>query len=97
MPGFKYEVGKGFKIDADENASTATQLGSGPQVLIGNEGPNTVFIHFGGNTVTASTAQMFVLPESYALLDRNPEDDYISAICASGETATVRVMTGRGQ
>lgn len=63
------------------------------EVIVGNEGPNDVFV--GSSTVTASTGVR--LPVGQTLSYTQPssgDDDAMYAICASGQTATLRVFHG---
>ena len=91
---FTPDWGSGISISVTETASTATQLGKGSVVLIGNKGVKTIYCVLGDSSAAAGTADLFLLPGIYLPVKRNDTQTHISCVCVASETSTALVITG---
>jgi hypothetical protein len=73
-------------------------VGSSNQLLLTNAGGNDCFIELGTASTqeAATTTGMPVLARDKILITRNLDQDYIAAICASGQTTTLYITPGEG-
>lgn len=98
---------KTLEIDVTSTASTSIALpGQGNSIRIVNEGPNIAFVSVGAGAQTA-TLPSTSAPTATSTPVLNGEDSMftipndqiynISAICESGQSATLDVQVGEGQ
>lgn len=86
----------------DSSGSTAVALSlptsiSGNLILnVANIGDKGCYLDVGSSSVVASTADYYLLPYSRELISVDLGATYIAAICASGETTTLKVIPGYG-
>lgn len=87
------------QIAATTSTGSVALGGSGPQIEVTNEGPNTAFVAFGGSGVTAAAATGYpvLAGQSKAVSSgKKTSVTHAAAITASG-TATVYFTMGDGQ
>lgn len=98
-PPFQPSYGQGVKISASTSASSATAITGGSQILIANEGAETIFVKFGGSGVAAIVdSEMPVLGSSYAVISRDSvSQTHVSVIKVSGSASNVWIIPGSGQ
>lgn len=68
---------------------------AGAVVRVYNDGPDTVFVQFGGSSVAATTSNMPVPSGAIETFSIGPKITHMAGITASG-TATVYVTAGEG-
>lgn len=71
-------------------------LASGTTLIVRNTGHKIAYLKLGGSTVTASTSDYPISPNSTEVLYRDPAHTHASAICAIGDTTTLSISTGYG-
>lgn len=96
------------KLAASDTATRGTLItnsqGGAAQVMVYNAGPNIAYVDLGDSTVAATvptsagTGSMPVPPYfTTGIFTRDSiNDTHVSAICESGETATVFISVGAG-
>lgn len=70
-------------------------LATQPQCRIWNKGPNPARIRYSNNG-TMATLQDMVIPNGLVEVHTRNNQDWLSAICASGETAILEIISGSG-
>lgn len=94
MAGFKPVTS--YDIDVTDT-SAATEVTNGAHVLCTNWGSNPVFVWFGGATATADDTDLAIPAGVQTVLMRPDGSTHIAAVCASGLTSTLNVVTGYWQ
>lgn len=80
------------------SANVALAKGTERNIEISNEGPDTVFVEFGGSSIAAAAATGYpVLPGQSKVIRNIGQATYAAAICAAGKTATVYFTCGDGE
>lgn len=77
------------------DVATTISLWSLPQSRVWNKGPNQCRIRYSSNAASATLSDM-VMPNSFIEVHTRAGQDWLSAICASGETATLEISSGQG-
>ncbi len=88
--------GATVSISATSVNAQGTLTFNSAQARIANTGTNVAFVRWGATAQTATTADMPILPGTVEVFSKDPSHLNFAAICASGETATVRVTPGEG-
>lgn len=92
---FTPNVNATITIAVTSTNQNTTLLTYGDSVSVLNIGPNVAFINLANGGGTTAAVGMPVNVNERVLLSRNT-GDYISAICANTQTATLYVTTGYG-
>jgi hypothetical protein len=77
-----------FEIVSAEDTNSAVSFGFNGYVVIVNDGPNHVYVSLVGTTATTNDFQL----KSGESLAPNDPTTGLGLICATAETATVRVL-----
>lgn len=86
-----------FAIPSKETTASVTDVSStialgGYHVIIVNDGTDEIYLTF--NSASAATTADFQLNADESItLDSNDRLDNVKVVCASGETASIRVIT----
>lgn len=77
------------------DVSAAISLPSQPQCRLWNRGPNPCRIRY-SNTGVAATSMDLIMPNLYVEVHTQNNAAFLSAICATGETAVLEISVGQG-
>jgi hypothetical protein len=77
------------------DTATNISISSQPQCRIYNRGPNACRVRFSTGGTLASSSDTYVPKGLVEVFTRNSQD-WLSAICASGESAVLEIMPGSG-
>lgn len=96
------ELGFSMAVTDASGATTATLVASRSQVVIHNDGASTAYVNWGqGATEATSTASnggwKVSCPANSVQTFTKGANTLITAICAAGQTTTLRVMQGTGE
>lgn len=86
-----------FAIPSKESTSAITDVSStitlgGYHVIIVNDGTDEVYLTF-NSPVAATTSDFQLNADESITIDSNDRIDNVKIVCASGETASVRIIT----
>lgn len=84
-------------LSATSTSSRVQLAGAGEQCWIANAGPNNARIRFGTSSVTALSTDQIILANSDRVITL-PDNfgNYVAAICAATETASLTFVMGNG-
>jgi hypothetical protein len=89
-----------YSISATSGSgSTNTTIdGDAPVVRLYNKGPGEVFVSWGktDQAVTTTAYKVSIGPGSTEVFNKGPATK-MAAVCATGETATLRIVVGVGE
>lgn len=89
--------GAGVSISVTDSTGSGDLGTLGPEVTVSNVGDNDCYLEFGASTVTATTADWCLPSGQTFVVSRDPSTQpYVAAICASGETTTLKACAGFG-
>lgn len=77
------------------DVSTAIGLPAQPQSRLWNRGPNPCRVKY-SNTGLPATGMDLIMPNLYVEVHTQNNVAFLSAICATGETAVLEISVGQG-
>jgi len=83
-------------LSATATAQSVQGLAGASTIRVVNLGANTAFLKTGDSTVAATVTAGTPVPAGVVEVFSKSNDEYISAICASGESATLYFTFGQG-
>jgi len=86
----------GKTVTATTTAASTTVNGSSLNVLITNTGSNIAYVRIAGVAVTATAADMIILPSTQVSLTKSFGDSIISYLGVAAGDTTLHIMTGEG-
>jgi len=88
-------VGAGVSISATDSSGNADLGDKGNFVTVTNAGDNGAYLRFGTSTVAATTSDLYIPSgNTFVLIRAAVNQEYLAAICDSGETATIKACPG---
>lgn len=104
MSDLSFTPGISGTIAATSASASLALTGNGPKLYVRNAGASECFIAIGdsavvavaGGAVTAATGSMSVGPGAFFVIEMGNFATHVAAICASGNTTTLRVTRGDG-